>query len=430
MPRLTHLGVTPELTPNFTKRIVLTNLLGLLFGINMSASALAFLYFGQTRLALFTFFFVLTELGWLVFNHFRCYDIARVGMLVTSNVLGLAVSLLLPDTGYNRGFYVMAGLPILLFELREKAYVVLGLLLPLVLYPLSEWGQYHMPISLSLAPGTIEFIRYAIGVVYVLLIFLMFLFLSKENARAETQLEVQRARAFSSAKFASLGEMASGIAHEVNNPMMVIALNNEQLKKLLSRSELDRERAMQKLGLIERGVRRVAKIVEAMQMFSRDGTGRPLEPVSLATIIDDTLVFCAERFINYKIRFELVVPREQEVRVNCRPMQISQIILNLLNNAFDAVEESAEKRITLEVLEDRGRGTVAIKVTDTGRGVRESEREKIFQPFYTTKPVGRGTGLGLSLSRKLAHDHSGELFLDLARAETCLVLELPCAKAV
>lgn len=288
-------GVSPRLTPIFAKRIILTNLLGLLFTINMSVSALAFIYFGHYKLAAFTFFFVLTEMAWPILNYFHHYNASRIGMLVSSNLLGFSVSIVLPGTGYNRGFFVMAGLPILLFSLKEKKSILLGLVLPLFLYPISEWAQYQVPFSLQHSPDMAYFIRVSIGTIYVLLIFLMFLFLSRENARAEEELEEQRARAFSSAKFAALGEMASGIAHEINNPMTVIGLTTEQLKFIVSTEERPKEKSLERLSVISKTVQRVEMIIDAMRSFSREAGMDPMAPEPLKKIIDDTLTFCSER---------------------------------------------------------------------------------------------------------------------------------------
>lgn len=422
LKRIPYWGVTPQLTPVFAKRIILTNLLGLLFTINMSVSGFAFIYFGHYKLALFTFFFVLTEIAWPILNHFKHYNLSRLGMLISSNLLGLGVSIVLPGTGYNRGFFVMAGLPILLFSLKEKKSIFLGLLLPLLLYPLSEWAQYQVPFGLTHSPEMSFILRTSIGTIYVLLIFLMFLFLARENARAEEELEEQRARAFSSAKFAALGEMASGIAHEINNPMTVIGLTTEQLKFIVSTEDKPKEKSLERLNVISKTVQRVELIIDAMRSFSREAGMDPMSPEPLKKIIDDTLTFCAERFKNHKVILEVKL-QDESIMLNCRGVQISQVLLNLLNNAFDAVEGLEERWIKLEAFRENER--VIIHVTDSGKGIPEEEWEKIFQPFYTTKPVGKGTGLGLSLSRKIAQDHKGSLTLDTNSPNTRFVIELP-----
>lgn len=414
-------GVIPDLSPVFAKRIILTNLLGLLFAVNMSVSALAFLYFDFFELAAFTFFFVLCEITWPILNRLKYYDVARIGLLISSNLLGFSVSVLLPSTGYNRGFYVMAGIPILLFSLKERKSIILGLLLPLFLYPLSEWAQYRIPVTLGLTPEVASLINYSVGMIYVILIFLMFYFLSRENARAEEKLEEQRARSFTSAKFAALGEMASGIAHEINNPMTAISLTTSTLKRVIGDEDIPLEEIQERLGVISRSVTRVVAIVEAMRNFSREAHKDPLKPESLTRIIEETLSFCTERFKNNDIEFDFVTPGDHQI--NCRAVQISQILLNLLNNAYDAVEELPVKWIRLEVhsLNDK----VQISVTDSGSGIPESERENIFQPFYTTKPAGKGTGLGLSLSKKMIEEHRGVLALDHTASHTRFVIEIP-----
>jgi len=245
--RASRWGVRPEFSATFSKRIILTNLLGLMFFFNMSLSAVAFLYFGYVMLGLFTLAFASSELLWPLLNRAGHYTLSRTGLLVSSNLLGFLVSISLPGTGYNRGFYVMAGLPVLLFEFREKKYMLLGILLPVILYPVSDWSGIGLPpsLALSLTEVTTTTIGFAIGIIYVVLIFLMFYFMANENDIAESalesslkrveeekrkiqelhcQLEEQRARAFSSAKFAALGEMSSGITHEINNPLTSINL--------------------------------------------------------------------------------------------------------------------------------------------------------------------------------------------------------------
>jgi signal transduction histidine kinase len=440
--RISAWGVTPEMSPSFAKKIILTNRLGLLFAVNMSVSAIAFVIFKQYGLALFTFFFVLTEFSWPLFNFIHRYNISRVGLLISSNVLGFMVSVMLPESRYNRGFYVMIGIPILIFSLKERAFISLGVAIPLLLYPISEIVPLYIPV-LELSPEVASFIFYAIGIVYLILIFIMFLFLASENERAEEklegalrkvedekqrivrlneQLEEQRMRAFSSAKFAALGEMASGIAHEINNPMTIIDLNSEQIRHLIQSDPIETGAITDKITLISRTVHRIARIIDSMRSFSRPGDQDPLEFEPIQKIIEETLIFCRERFKNHHIQLTVHFPRH-ELLVYCRAVQMSQVLLNLLNNAFDAVEPLAEKWVMLEVVEEKGR--VMISVIDSGTGIPVKDQEKIFDPFFTTKPPGKGTGLGLSLSRTIIEEHGGKLTLDKEAKNTRFVVELP-----
>lgn len=393
-----------------------------MFFVNMSASGIAFLSYGHFILSAFTFVFACSELLWPFLNRAGHYTLSRVGLLISSNILGFLVSISLPGTGYNRGFYVMAGLPILLFEFREKKWIALGLLLPLILYPVSEWSGIGLPpsLALTLTPEMTSTISFTIGIVYVLLIFLMFSFMARENDIAETALEEQRLRAFTSAKFAALGEMSSGITHEINNPLTSINLHSQHLKILIE-SDAEKAESLQKLDLVSKSVHRIARIVESMSTISREGAQDPLRNESLHRIVEDTTTFCAERFRSHNVKLMINVPKK--IYIDCRAVQISQILLNLLNNAFDATETLSERWISLEATEKDDR--VLISVTDSGPGISEDLSQKIFVPFFTTKPAGRGTGLGLSLSSKIAQDHGGSLFLDRSHPHTRFVVELP-----
>ncbi len=440
--KITHWGVRPDTSPLFAKRIILTNILGLMFTVNMSTSALAFAYFGHQKLAIFTFCFALSEFCWPLLNRFGHYTLSRACLLISSNVLGFLVSVVLPNTGYNRGFYVMAGLPVLLFDLKERGFILLGLILPLVLYPISEWAQFQLPPEyvMELSPVVTSTISYSIGIIYVGLIFLMFYFVAKENLRTEIrmdeamktaenekrkieelhlQLEEQRAQAFASAKLAALGEMASGITHEINNPLTSINLNTQHLRFLIQNDS--KEDALAKLDLISRTVYRIARIVDSMNNVSREGSQDLMKTESLSQIVDDTLTFCYERFRQHSVKLNIHVP--EQITLECRAVQISQLLLNLLNNAFDAIEGQKEKWITLEASEVGEH--VVIYVTDSGKGVPEEVQKKIFQPLFTTKPSGKGTGLGLSLSNKIAQDHKGKIYLDPYHLNTRFVVELP-----
>lgn len=420
---LTQLGVTDKMTPSFAKKIRLTNLLGMMFSVNMALSAVAFIYLGFYKLAIFTLFFVATELTWLLFNYCYLYGVSRNGMLISSNLLGFIVSVYLPGTNYNHGFFVMAGLPFLLFDLSERRSLLLGIVLPLILFPLSGWGQYAFTPSigsLNISQETQQFISVAITSIYIVLIFLMFLFFSRENARAGRELEEQRSKSYFSSKFAALGEMASGIAHEINNPMTILELTASEMDYMIK--DKNYQDLPDRISKIRKTVGRVEKIVDSMRSFSREASREAMELTSLSEIIGDTLIFCAERFKKHNVVLTCNVP-VKDVFLKCRSVQIAQVLLNLLNNAFDAVFENSEKRIWIEAsLKDQ---IITLKIKDNGLGIPTDIHDKIFEPFFTTKPVCKGTGLGLSLSKQIIKDHAGRIYLDKATQEmTTFVVEL------
>lgn len=112
-----------------------------------------------------------------------------------------------------------------------------------------------------------------------------------------------------------------------------------------------------------------------------------------------------------------------EIKISCHPAQISQIILNLLNNSFDAVSVLEEKWVRLVVKENKN--DVEIQVTDSGKGIPYEYQSKLTQPFFTTKASGKGTGLGLSISQVIAEAHHGELYLDKESKNTRFIVKLP-----
>jgi C4-dicarboxylate-specific signal transduction histidine kinase len=138
-------------------------------------------------------------------------------------------------------------------------------------------------------------------------------------------------------------------------------------------------------------------------------------------IVDDTVELCAQRFRMAGIDLE-VVHADDDAHVECRGGQISQILLNLLSNAFDAVDGRAERRVRLAVATSEL--DVRIAVTDTGSGIPAEIAHRIMEPFFTTKEIGRGTGLGLSLSKGIAEAHGGQLALDPSSTETRFLLSL------
>ncbi len=143
--------------------------------------------------------------------------------------------------------------------------------------------------------------------------------------------------------------------------------------------------------------------------------------ISVASLIEDTLSFCRERFKNHEVNLTVHCPAE--LKVHARPVQLSQVLLNLLNNAHDAVEGLSEKWIKIESAERDG--LIEISVTDSGAGIPIQLQEKILQPFFTTKEPNRGTGLGLSVSNSILMSHKGSLSIDSKCANTRFVVALP-----
>lgn len=224
-------------------------------------------------------------------------------------------------------------------------------------------------------------------------------------------------------KLSAVGEMAGNIAHELMNPLAIIEGKVRQLGVILGKDPPEVERAKDFAATIAETSKRMVKIVNGLRMLSRRSDLDTFEKKHLIDIIEETVALCKGKLKYNDVTIE-VLPVAPDIVIECRATEISQILLNLLANASDATEDTEEKWIRLEVEED-DRGMVFISVTDSGEGVPPEYRDRIGNPFFTTKTNGKGTGLGLSISTGLAEAHGGTLKLDPTSTQTRFVLRLP-----
>lgn len=249
---------------------------------------------------------------------------------------------------------------------------------------------------------------------------------TKELEESQRVIVEQQGAMIASAKMSSLGEMAGGIAHEINNPLAIIKGKASIVKKHLIKGSLDVDKLGEELLKIENTTERIAKIIRGLRSFSRNAAADPMEVVRLSSVLEDTLELCQERFKNHSI--ELRIDCQVDTSLECRPSQLSQVLINLLGNAHDAVKELPQKWVAIETVVQLS--TVTIRITDSGTGIPTEVAEKMMLPFFTTKEVGKGTGLGLSISKGIVEDHHGQLYLDPSHRNTCFVIELPLKQPV
>ena len=243
-----------------------------------------------------------------------------------------------------------------------------------------------------------------------------------EEKKIEAAAEIEKAKLNNNAKLASLGEMAGGVAHEINNPLATIQLIASQLGEVLHEPEIDKELATSMADSITKTTDRIAQIVQGLRTFSRDGSHDPFRRVPVRQLVADTASFCNERLRSGGIDF-IIEEISDQLFFDGRAVQVSQVLLNLLNNAHDAIQPLAEKWVRISVKADDSQ--VEIRVTDSGDRISPEIQAKLFQPFFTTKEVGKGTGMGLSISLGIIKVHHGELFLDPKNEHTCFVIRLP-----
>lgn len=288
------------------------------------------------------------------------------------------------------------------FDIRGASFVVAEIAVVAALSNMyaAQTGQTNVgPESQALA--TQIFLIMALLATYILSVVL-----SEKKRIGEVLVERQMELA-ASAKLATLGEMAGGVAHEINNPLTIISGRTQQLRGILAREPIDKARVDAVCTSIEETIQRIASIVRGLRAFARDGDRDPVSVTTVGDIINDATSFCKEKC---KVNgVELLLPQTNlDLTVECRAVHIVQAVLNLLSNAVHASLLESNPWVKLEVIVLNSE--IQLRVSNSGTIISSAIRDRIFQPFFTTKPVGEGTGLGLSISKGLVEQNGGLLF--------------------
>lgn len=241
-----------------------------------------------------------------------------------------------------------------------------------------------------------------------------------ERKRMEAQLAA-------TARLSALGMMAGGVAHEINNPLAIIhASSSDLLDAAKEEGQIPLDVVVRTATRIRQTADRIARIVKSMRRIARDGSQDPFLSVHVSKIIEQTLEVCQAKFKDQSVTLRLPAI-DSDLQIPCREVQISQVLLNLLTNALDAVaDQPGEKWVRMNV--ERRDDSILLSVVDSGPGVAPELKGRIMEPFFTTKEVGKGTGLGLSLSRTIAEEHGGRLEVTEDHGHTCFCLTLPVSE--
>lgn len=245
----------------------------------------------------------------------------------------------------------------------------------------------------------------------------------KRQARA---LERDQQALIEAERMASLGGVAAGIAHELGTPLATIRGRMRILQQKLDGGSVDAAEVERVLRILDERTEQMTRIIRGMRSIARDSEGDPLEVASAARIAGDAVTICSDRMRRLGIDLRLRIAGDETdpvLHVPCREAQVGQVLVNLITNAADAVCELKQRWIEVSVeCDDRA---VHLMVTDSGTGLPPELREKVMIPFFTTKPVGKGTGLGLAVSRSIAAAHHGALWIDGASDHTRFVFSIP-----
>jgi signal transduction histidine kinase len=257
--------------------------------------------------------------------------------------------------------------------------------------------------------------------------------------RKRLERELEQERELRGQRIEVLARLAADLAHEIKNPLAIIHARASDLNELAAQASTLRASVVaQSCDSIVKTTERAIRVIRGVQALAHEGSHDPMQQTDVRGLIDQAVELSKTRFATHGIELQTVVPDGLPMVV-CREVQIEQILVNLLNNAFDAIDGDARSqpwvqvRVSMQPASDAdggveavcGAAAVLIDVLDGGPGVSPENRARLMETFFTTKPRGAGIGIGLSVSQTIAQDHGGTLVLMDAEGPTCFRLTLP-----
>lgn len=241
---------------------------------------------------------------------------------------------------------------------------------------------------------------------------------------AKKLIREQEAKAHYTAKLASLGEMAAGIAHEVNNPLSIIQGSANIVRRLVSQEPIDIENIKLLTTKMIETSDRISKTIKSLKALSRNAENDPKTKVLINQVVAQSLDISEAKFKQNGVELKWD-PHSPEFTVLARDTELLQVLINLLGNSLDAIKELNEKWVEIKLV--KVEESIDILVIDSGKGIPLEIQKKILEPFFTTKDVNQGTGLGLSISKTIIKDFDGELTLVPEASNTTFRIRLPIA---
>lgn len=245
-----------------------------------------------------------------------------------------------------------------------------------------------------------------------------------ELKKSQTALIEQTSQLIHASKISALGEMAGGLAHEINNSLMVILGSTQQIQREMGKNEELNPDVENKFRQSTASIMKIKSVIEGLKQFSLQMGPQPKEDIALKEIVERTLSYTAELLKAHQTKF--MIENIPEVKLHCHPFQLTQVLFNLIKNADDAIINTPPEGRWVRLHFEKESEYVLIKVINGGAIVPEENVQKLFQPFFTTKDVGQGSGLSLSISKGIARDHKGDLYFE-KNNYTTFVLKLPVA---
>jgi nitrogen-specific signal transduction histidine kinase len=426
--RLSDVGTSELLDRDVNKRITLCNRMSLIAFSAMAVFAALEFQLDMEVLAKLDVILSVLFLIPLYLNHRQLYQAARIIFFFISTLYIFCCSAMQGEgSGIYLAFFTIICLPWVLFTgpLRLQWFFTF---IPLCLYTWLLLTDFRPFPQLPEYPTPPSYFIFAIFTAFFLCMCLL-RFLDEIHKDYNRRLELllakvveQQEQLVMNSKMAALGEMAAGLAHEINNPLTVIQLASNQFLKVETAAE---QQILLERGVtnIQRAVARISRIVEAFRRFADKSKAEDLSEIPINQIVDEALNLCRELIEDKGVRLH-VEKDEKNSDCRCNPKSLTQVLLTLIHNSLDFVSVESSKDPSICIRTFCAADYCELEVSDNGPGIPQQIRHRIFEPFFTTKPIGSGVGLGLSLARGLIVSQHGSLEYRPSANGACFVIRL------
>ncbi|WP_141732586.1 sensor histidine kinase [Oligoflexus tunisiensis] len=435
---ISNFGCHPGLEPSELKRVRLTNQSSWVSALMIASYAPVFGLYGRA------------PWGWMTLGDALLFSAIPYLQKITRGALRVRYlfvclgnanifiySILLGrECGMHLFFIAATAVPCIVMEVKHLKSVLALCLLPILLLLSLELVIFDVTAPLNFSVSARRLIYLMVLPSAALITFLFSSYFSLLNLRSEEALrhtiqnlhhsqkliEDQQLQLATASRLSAIGELSGNIAHEISNPLAILLGYTEVTMRLLRMELVDRERILHYCERTLATINRITKIVQGLRKLSREGSDDPLEDADLKDVVEDTLSICSESLNQAGVELRVIAP-DQRCSCPCRPLQIAQVLLNLIHNAKDAVQALEDRWIEIEIKLEPDHFVILVR--DSGMIKDLKILDRIGQPFFTTKPPGKGTGLGLSISRRILAAHGGSIELDKGASCTTFVMQLP-----
>ena len=357
----------------------------------------------------FGVFFIIPLVLYLYHHNYQ--TISKLFFIISSNCYVYFTGLILKhETATEYYYYCGLLLPFLIFEHKYKKSIFIGILTPFSLWiAATSFGYNFLPEHFfPLAPLPVELIKVTNFAGAFILCLIYIKVIVKTISTLTDQVLIAQKEALQVSKLVSIGEMAAGIGHEINNPLAISLGHLQKCKKILRNEIFTPADLISSLKKQEDALNRITAIVDSLRKYTQMDYDKSTD-LNTPELIHKTQLLTGDIFEKEGICFEVKLNAKQfYVKGNYGSFQ--QILMILLINAKDATLEVAKPSISLT--SENMENELVLKVSDNGMGIPEENRDKIFESFFTTKKLGKGTGMGLGMLSKMVHDMKGRVTLD------------------